>query len=218
MSPNVIKRREFESLFTPTNASEVPGTGVTGAERFTSHPAQIERLEAELTRVRSDHDAAMNAAYERGRQETMAAAQEGFELASRALTVAAAEIRNRATSEVGLVERDVARLSSAIASKIVRREIAADDKFVQRLVRRCLLKVVGASHVTVRVHPADHDRILAAEGELVAEGTPGLTLTVVADRRVDRGGCIVETPHFVVDGRVSAQQDAACEALMGELE
>jgi flagellar assembly protein FliH len=212
----VIKKREFESLFTPVRAGDE--SDAAAAASFSSHPAQIERLQAELERLRRDQRAAVEAAEERGRQTATRAAQERFEHAARAMTSAADEIRRRATEEVGLVERDVARLSAAIATKIVRREIAADGEFVQRLVRRCLRKVVGASRVTVRVHPSEHARIVEAQADLLGEGTPGLTLAVVVDRRVDRGGCIIETPNFVVDGRVRAQQSAACEAMMGEIE
>jgi len=216
LSPDVIKKREFHAQFTPL---ALPGDAVSAvAERFSSLPAQLERLEAELAEKERAHRQALAQAEERGRADAARRAEDSFGHAARSLVAAAEELRRRAAEEVTLVEHDVARLSAAIAAKIVRREIAHDDEFVTRLVRRCLLKVVGASRVTVRVHPSDHDRIARAERELAGEGTAGLALTIVSDRRVDRGGCIVETPNFVVDGRIQAQRQAAAQAMMGEIE
>ena len=40
-------------------------------------------------------------------------------------------------------------------------------------------------------------------------------ISVVADRRVGAGGCVVETPDFIVDGTIGAQIDTARKTIRG---
>ena len=119
-------------------------------------------------------------------------------------------------------EREIARqeivaLAVAVASKILRREIAGDDAFTVRLVRRCLRKIVRAAEVRVNVHPTELERVREALDFSSETGAGEHKLTVVPDRRVESGGCVVETPDFVVDGTLRTQLAAASQALQGEL-
>ena len=105
--------------------------------------------------------------------------------------------------------------SIASTSKIVRREIARDDDFATRLVRRCLRRIANRTEVRVRLSPEDLQRVEAARGTLLAEGA-GHRVVLEGDRRVETGGCVVETPDFVVDGRPRTQLALAREAMEGE--
>jgi flagellar assembly protein FliH len=115
-----------------------------------------------------------------------------------------------------VAQEEIVELAVAVASKVLRREIARDDDFVVRLVRRCVLRIANRARVEVRVNPADLPRVREALAAPAPEGSPAHELVVIEDRRVERGGCVVQTPDFVVDGTVRTQLRAAAETLRGD--
>jgi flagellar biosynthesis/type III secretory pathway protein FliH len=69
------------------------------------------------------------------------------------------------------------------------------------------------SAVTIRVNRADLEKVRGALHEL-AQGAGGqIELRVIEDGAVARGGCVVETPEFIVDGRIDSQLHEARRAL-----
>ena len=83
----------------------------------------------------------------------------------------------------------------------MQRELDADPTILKDLVDKALTATPLAGAVTVRMHPAD----LAALGDLSSFQAPegaSFELTWVGDPQLMRGGCVVETPASVVDGRV----------------
>lgn len=207
MSVDVIKREEFRGLFAPVGAD---GEGVA---RFSSAETRVRELERRLEEVETGHRDALQGALSRAKSEAEEAARRQVAEATAALRSVAAQLDElvRGTHETAL--REIVAVATAVASKILRREIAGDDDFAVRMVRRCLEKIAGRSRVLVRVHAEDHRRVLEALTGAGSDGSPAHEFTVVADRRVERGGCVVETPDFVVDGRMRTQLDAAAAAL-----
>jgi flagellar biosynthesis/type III secretory pathway protein FliH len=83
----------------------------------------------------------------------------------------------------------------------MQRELDADPEVMRSLVERALIATPLSGQVTVRVHPAD----LAALGDVTTIRPPvgsSFELVWVADAALLRGGCVVETPASVIDGRV----------------
>lgn len=212
MSPDVIKAAEFEELYEGIPASG-DGSGVRG---FSSHAKRIRELESELESERARTESVRAEARAEGSRE--AEERVKSELASEiaAVRAAAADLRRRSERQLEIATDEIGRVAVAVAAKIVRREISGDDDFVVRLIRRCLRKIVHRQEIEIRVHPDDHEGVVAALEELASESGPGHDLTVRRDRRVERGGCVLETPDFVVDGMPRSQIERAAEALAGE--
>jgi flagellar assembly protein FliH len=111
-------------------------------------------------------------------------------------------------------ERQLVQLALALARRIVRREIAADEELLMALARVAIDKLGEAGQATVRLHPEDFARA-AARG---AERWAAAHVTVVADPAVSRGGCLVESPFGFVDASIHAQfQELARTLLEGEM-
>jgi len=110
-------------------------------------------------------------------------------------------------------ERQLVQLALAVARRIVRREIAADEELLMALARVALDKLGEAGQATIRLHPEDFARA-AARG---ADRWEAAHVTVVADAAVSRGGCLVESPFGFVDASIDAQfQELARVLLDGE--
>ena len=231
MSRDVIKRAEFRELFAPEADREARGVafprGAAGAgldaEEFAGAPSAryasarirfrelLERLEDADERERRN----VERAREEGRAQALAEARAEYEEIVAMFTQVSARMAETIDREVELATGELVELATAIASRIVRREIRADDGYVLRLVRRCLAKILQPSAVRVRLHPDDRERVAAAAASITQETDTRHQLAFEADRRVERGGCIVEIPDFIVDGRRDTQLAAAAAAMGG---
>jgi flagellar assembly protein FliH len=206
----VIKSRDFAALYSPD------GSDPDGTARFRSSQRRAEELERRLAEAEAAHAGALAEAEQRGREQAEREAGEEWKAAVRAAHGAAEELRGAAARTREVAQEELVQLAVAVASKVLRREIARDDDFVVRLVRRCVLRIANRARVEVRVNPADLTRVRDALAQPAPEAGPAHELIVMEDRRVERGGCVVQTPDFVVDGTMRTQLQAAAEALRGD--
>jgi flagellar assembly protein FliH len=102
----------------------------------------------------------------------------------------------------GHVEREVVQLAIEVARKIVHREVQADPEVIQTLVKVALGRVSGRSAVTVRVNPVDYNFLLDKNRGWIQEQGGEQEVTLVADKSVERGGCLVQTECGDVDARI----------------
>jgi flagellar biosynthesis/type III secretory pathway protein FliH len=96
-------------------------------------------------------------------------------------------------------ERAVHTLAIAVAQQIVQREIAADPTVVRDLVSNALEQVGGDGPTTVRINPAD----LEVVSECVESDQAG-SIQWLPDTTLERGSCVIEAPHRIVDGRIES--------------
>jgi flagellar assembly protein FliH len=102
-------------------------------------------------------------------------------------------------------ERAALVVATAIAARVIRREVERTPDITLALVKEALELAVGSPEVQLRMHPDD----LAALGERVEELTGELTrlgdVKVVADPAIGQGGCRVDTRYGAIDQQFEAQ-------------
>ncbi len=156
----------------------------------------------DLARIEKD-------AYENGFRQGEKA---GLELAERKVEVL---IRRYADAilEIGRLkpklyqqaEREIVKLALEVAKKIVRREVLVDREIVQSLVKVALSHVAVKSAVTVHLHPADYSYVLE-QRETAGRAEDGdREVVLLADKTIDRGGCLVETECGDIDARIEEE-------------
>lgn len=106
---------------------------------------------------------------------------------------------------IGQWERSAVGLATAIAARLLRREVERTPEVALVLVREALELAAGSTDVQLRMHPDD----LAALGPQVEHlagelGRLGET-KIVADAGITRGGCRVETRFGTIDQQFEAQ-------------
>jgi flagellar assembly protein FliH len=101
-------------------------------------------------------------------------------------------------------EPEIVRLSMAIAERILHQQIALDRGVVVEMAKAALARVVDREMVTVRVNPNDLEQMREHRESVLALGDVK-EMRIVEDRRVDRGGVVVETDGGTVDAKVSTQ-------------
>jgi flagellar assembly protein FliH len=213
LSPDVIKEEEFRALYEPADGTDAEAGR---PRRFDSQRARIRELLRRLDAAEERERRHVEEAVARVREQALEEAREEYGRAAEAFRGAVDELRATVEGQSEIAGEEIVELAVAVASKVLRREIRRDDEFVVRLVRRCLLRIARRSSVQIRVHPEDHERIAQRAEELIAETGARHEVSIVKDQRVDRGGCVVETPDFVVDGTMRSQLGTAAEALAGE--
>jgi flagellar assembly protein FliH len=184
---------EFGALEAPAHLIGEPGTA---EDRL--------RMIATETRRRAHED---------GLADGLAEANARVSSALAALAEAEAAIRAREEEFLRAAERSAVELAIAIAEKIVGGTAEARPEMVLDVVGGALLRTAARHRLVIEVNPDDL--------ELVSENAEGLAaklggvqrLDVVAERRIERGGCIVRTEEGEIDARVGAQLDRVAELL-----
>lgn len=146
----------------------------------------------------------LDAAYSRGRAEgEQAAHARARREMETALAAARAVVREARDAQAGwnrVLEENLAAMATAVATRLIQREVACDPGLLHDLVRQALAAFPPRQEIRVRVHPAD----LAALGPdgATPEGCHDHDVRWVADEGIVRGGCLLEGPDRIVDGRL----------------
>jgi flagellar assembly protein FliH len=78
-------------------------------------------------------------------------------------------------------------------------------------VREAISGVRERERLVVRVSPRDH-KLFAGENIAPKNGDAG-SIELVADERVELGGCLIETSSGTLDGRLETQLQRLCDTL-----
>jgi flagellar assembly protein FliH len=96
-------------------------------------------------------------------------------------------------------------LSFAIASQILKQELACyPGKFVE-LIKQNILRFKEKEFITVCVHPDDFDFIHSQRAHLVAVVNGETEIKIIPDHSVTPKGCIIRTAYGSVDASIDTQ-------------
>jgi flagellar assembly protein FliH len=161
--------------------------------------------------IEAEYAAARARGREQGAAEARDRAAEENTQHVQALERVAAELR-------AVVERDGATLAAncceivlEVMKKIAGSLLAAPEA-VTGAVAQVLQRLKDDQRVIVRVRPAELEILTAAKPALM-RALAGGELTLVADQRVELGGCIVESSLGNLDGRLEVQLGELYEIL-----
>jgi flagellar assembly protein FliH len=140
-----------------------------------------------------------------------AAAKRGDAMLRR-LTQTLQEVTELRTEMIRQTEQQLVRLSLAIARRLVHREIALDPDLLIAIARVAMDRLGDMASVTVRLHPEDY----AATAATREREWAGSQVSVVADARISRGGCRIESDFGAVDAGVEAQLHELAQALLND--
>jgi flagellar assembly protein FliH len=116
------------------------------------------------------------------------------------------------------LEREVGVLTDACTEIVVAAfvklagEALVTHAAARGAVEQVLAQVKEARELTIRVHSADVEALTQVADKL-SEACGGRKLQIVADTRIELGGCIVESKHGSLDGRFESQLRELFETL-----
>lgn len=149
--------------------------------------------------------------YEQGERAGLQAGGARAEAMMHRLAQTLEELANLRREMIRQTERQMVQLALAIARRVVRREVALDGDLTLSMARLALDRLGDSTSVTVRLHP--DDLAVIADG---AERWDRPHVTVVADRDIGRGGCVVDSDFGSIDASVEAQFQELARALLAD--
>ena len=123
------------------------------------------------------------------------------------LSAAINDISSLRTGLLKSTERDIVRLSLAIARRILGREATADPALLLSLAQAAAAKLAGTGVVSIEMHPAEFKAISTG----VDQNGP---IHIVENPDLPAGGCIVRSPSGSIDVSIEAQVQEIADALL----
>jgi flagellar assembly protein FliH len=177
-----------------------------------------QQAESIMAQAHGEADRIRQRAEEQGRQSAQQNAQQTLEARIAetmlpALNKLTQEIDQAKDAWVAQWQRQLIHLATAIAEKVVRREIEQEPEITLQLVRESLALAAGSPQLKVRLSPTDYDA-LSSQVEQLAEhvGKVG-SAQVVADASITPGGCRVDSEFGVIDQQIETQIQRITEEL-----
>jgi flagellar biosynthesis/type III secretory pathway protein FliH len=135
------------------------------------------------------------------------------EPALEAVAEAERQIQARGEEFLRAAERSAVELALAIAEKIVGGTVSARPETVLDVVGGALLRTAARHRLVIEVNPEDLELVSESAEGLVARLGGVQRLDVVAERRIERGGCIVRTEEGEIDARIGSQLERLAELM-----
>jgi len=143
--------------------------------------------------------------FHQGEKAGMEMAERKMEAVMRRYTESILEVARLKPALYAAVERDVTKLALEVAKKIVHREIQADREIILTLVKVALSHVAEKSAVTVHLHPVDYNYLLEHRAELSNGVGNGREIVLLADKSIERGGCLIQSECGEIDARIEEE-------------
>jgi flagellar biosynthesis/type III secretory pathway protein FliH len=109
-----------------------------------------------------------------------------------------AELENLKTKTVQDYEKQIVRLSIAIAEKLIEKEVSIDKTIIHKLLGNILNKMEDKENIKVRINPADFEILNEINDDL--KDLKGLKFII--DTSITEGGCLVESESGLIDARI----------------
>ncbi len=100
-----------------------------------------------------------------------------------------------------------------LSAKVIKQEIEVNREVTLSLVRNALRRVVDCTMLRIRVHGDDLETVRTNRAELLTLVDGANHVEIIEDRRVDPGGCIIETNAGSIDARIETQLETVSDAL-----
>jgi flagellar assembly protein FliH len=148
-----------------------------------------------------------------GLDEMQSLINEAVEKTQRMLTIGEKDAKDM----IVMAERQIVEIALAVASKILTYQIAENPMVILPIVKNALEKVCDQEQIVLRVSVDDFETVMQAKQEFQNMVGGEQALTVLVDRTIVRGNCVIDTSYGMVDARIDTQFDSIKTALQGVL-
>ena len=194
--------------------------------------AQRERLQSPEVRAKSiveqardEAEAMVMAARQEADMIRSTAHQAGLESARHESDKERAELAERVAQTIEDIQRqtdefwvaiepELLKLAVEIARKVVHKEITESQEIILNMVKIALYQIKDRHSLKIRVNPADYDLLREHKEEIMSSCDGMRSLEIIDDRRVEQGGCLIESDNGNLDARIETQLREVERALL----
>lgn len=206
-APDLLGARSPEPAEAPSPRAAEVAVEQAAAAAHADALIRAARDEAQvlIESARGEADTLRAQAREQGAAEAHTETATERERLAAELQAAYAELNAERERFMREAEPEMLKLSLAVAEKVIGREVSTHPEIVLDLIRRSLKRLKDKSELRVRVNPDDLQAVREARADLLAAVDGIEKLELADDRRVGRGGCVIESPNGAIDARISTQ-------------
>jgi flagellar assembly protein FliH len=195
----------------PPVPAPVPAPATADAAESPASGAEIEAAVNPQHLAAIERDAFAKGFAQGERAGLEAAAKRGDAMIRR-LTQTLDEMTDLRARMIRETEQQMVQLALAVARRVIHREVSLDRDLLIAIARVALDRLGESARISVRLNPDDYAATAAAR----TSEWDGTQVAVVADARVPRGGCRIESDFGALDAGVDAQIQELAHALIGD--
>lgn len=137
----------------------------------------------------------------------------------RKIDVIAEEMEQKFSTELKNFSDMLVKTTLIAAKKIIDREISKDSEIIISQVKKALRDIdENDTVIKISVHPHDFEILEKVKSKLIQDDQRVRKSKIIADPKVERGGCILTTMAGEIDARISVQLNKISEILKDSIE
>ncbi|MDI6816239.1 MAG: FliH/SctL family protein [Actinomycetota bacterium] len=206
-----VKSLSFDRLAYEPGASGHRGNPEALADAQAQAAAIIEKAQVDAAEIK-------NRAGEEGLRVGMARAALYVAETTQAIIALAQEASEQKWKVIHGAETNIVELALDIAEKLVAEQVKLNPKTVTNIAKKALLLAVEREHIVIRVNSEDLEVMKEAKEDLMCAMDGIQKIELIADRRIRRGGCVIETNAGNIDAGIESQLNEVKQSLRGAID
>lgn len=166
--------------------------------------------------IEEENDSALTQAYRKGYEEGYAACARAAEVElEKQIQSFKSMVDDLSSQRKRLIEESeeaVLRLSCQIAGKVIGKVAEVKEEFIGEVVRNAVSHLAQRQRMIIRVNDVDFEILSEREKDWLRSNEG---FEIKPDKRIKRGGCLVEGERGSVDAQIDSQIDVIEKALLG---
>ena len=122
-----------------------------------------------------------------------------------ALRRAVEELQKAQQSWISYWEKEAVHLATAIAERVIRRELSANNGITLDLISETLRMVTQNSTIKLNLNPEDYDTLREQVEKLVGELCDVATIAIISNTEITPGSCRLDTELGSIDQQIESQ-------------
>jgi type III secretion protein L len=167
-----------------------------------------------LQKAQDEAQEIVRKAHEEKEREKQDGYQAGYQEGLAQVTELLAKARVEYEQTLKNASKDMLNLAFKIAEKIVGKQMELDKNIIMDIVFQALQTVRQSRQITLRVNPDDAKVLKANKDAFLEKLGQGREIDVVEDKKVEKGGCIIESEIGVVEAQLQTQLERLKKVLM----
>ncbi|HEY7162527.1 MAG TPA: type III secretion system stator protein SctL [Acidobacteriota bacterium] len=158
-----------------------------------------------LQKAQGEAEEIIRRAIEQGEKEKKDGFQEGYQEGLAQVTELLAKARVEYDVIMRNASKDMLELAFKISEKIIGKQLEIDKSTIMDIVAQALQTVRQSKQITIRVNPEDGKALKADKDALIEMLGHGRVIDIMDDKKVEKGGCIIESEVGTVDAQLHKQ-------------
>ena len=169
-----------------------------------------------MTKTQAECQAMLDKAYRDGFERGKKEGESTFAARSVELVARINEVIATKQSAIEGAREEVLELAIVVAEKIAQTEISLRPEVCMEILKEAVGRITDRDKVVIRVNALDYETVVSGKETLSRHMGDVKNIVIVQDKRIDRGGCIIETRMGDVDSSIETKIETLRKVIQAE--